>query len=188
MPFYILTGAPGSGKTAIVRSLEAGGSAVVEEAATDVIALEQALGRAEPWRDPGFIGQVIALQRQRQDRARQACAYADPGAAAFFDRSPACTLALARFLGSPVTPLLDAEISQALADGGYEPTVFFVRNQGFVHPTAARRITYEDSLTFERLHEQVYRDLGFQLVEVPSAPLPDRTALIRQTVAQQQPT
>jgi predicted ATPase len=181
MSSYVLTGAPGAGKTAIVRSLEVSGHAVVEEAATDVIALGQALGRAEPWRDPDFIREIVALQRQRQDRARQADAGA--GAAVFFDRSPACTLALARFLGFPVTPLLDAEISRALTEGVYEPTAFFVRNQGFVHPTAARRITFEDSLAFERLHEQVYRDLGFQLVDVPPGPLEDRTALIRQTVA-----
>lgn len=37
MPAYILTGAPGAGKTAILRLLEANGYPVVEEAATDVI-------------------------------------------------------------------------------------------------------------------------------------------------------
>ncbi|HEV3380930.1 MAG TPA: hypothetical protein VG142_08125 [Trebonia sp.] len=41
----------------------------------------------------------------------------------------------------------------------------------------------EDSLAFERLHEQVYRDLGFELAEVPAGPLGDRVALIRQTVS-----
>ena len=65
-------------------------------------------------------------------------------------------------------------------------TAFFIRNQGFVRPTAARQISFEDSLAFERLHEQTYRDLGFQLVEVPAGPLADRVALIRQTVSQQQ--
>ena len=46
MPAYILTGTPGSGKTAILRMLEDAGYLVVEEAATDVIALGQALGLA----------------------------------------------------------------------------------------------------------------------------------------------
>ena len=41
---FILTGAPGAGKTALVRQLERDGFAMVEEAATDVIALEQAKG------------------------------------------------------------------------------------------------------------------------------------------------
>jgi len=54
VPSYILTGAPGAGKTAILRLLEASGYPVAEEAATDVIALGNALGSAEPWHDPGF--------------------------------------------------------------------------------------------------------------------------------------
>jgi predicted ATPase len=35
---FIITGAPGAGKTAIIRELELDGFSVVEEAATDVIA------------------------------------------------------------------------------------------------------------------------------------------------------
>ena len=181
MPSYVLTGAPGAGKTAILRLLEISGYRVVEEAATDVIALGNALGRAEPWHDLAFIDKVVALQRQRRDAARAA-----GGATVFFDRSPVCTLALSRYLGFAASCLLDEEISRVVADGTYEPVVFFIRNQGFVQPTAARQISFDDSLIFERLHEQVYRDLGFQLVEVPAGPLADRVALIRQTVRQQQ--
>jgi predicted ATPase len=177
---YILTGAPGAGKTAILRLLETNGFPVVEEAATDVIALGNALGRAEPWQDHDFIDKVIALQRQRQDSVRAA-----EGATVFFDRSPACTLALSRYLGFTTSRLLASEVGRVVAEGTYEPTAFFIRNQGFVQATAARRISFEDSLAFERLHEQTYRDLGFQLVEVPAGPLADRVALIRQTVSQQ---
>jgi predicted ATPase len=65
MPAYILTGAPGSGKTAVLRMLEDAGYLVVEEAATDVIALGQALGCASPWEEAGFIDKVVALQRRR---------------------------------------------------------------------------------------------------------------------------
>ncbi len=88
MTRYILTGAPGAGKTALLRLLERRGYAVVEEAATDVIALEQARGREEPWTDPGFIDLIIALQKQRQTGV----------GSGFFDRSPVCTLALSAFL------------------------------------------------------------------------------------------
>jgi predicted ATPase len=179
VPSYILTGTPGAGKTAVLRLLEASGYPVVEEAATDVIALGNALGRAEPWHEPDFIDKVITLQRHRQDSVRAAgCT------AVFFDRSPVCTLALSRYLGFTPSPLLNAEVSRVLAEGTYEPIVFFIRNQGFVQPTAARQISFEDSLVFERLHEQTYHDLGFQLVEVPAGPLADRVKLIRQTVSQ----
>ncbi len=175
MPSYILTGAPGAGKTAVLRLLETSGYAVVEEAATDVIALGNALGREEPWLDHDFIDKVITLQRQRQDAVA-----ATPDTTVFFDRSPACTLALSRYLGRTTSHLLAGEISRMLADSTYEATAFFIRNQGFVNPTAARRISFEDSLIFEQLHEQAYRELGFKLVEVPAGPLADRTALILQ--------
>ena len=179
MPAYIITGAPGAGKTAVLRLLETSGYAVVEEAATDVIALGHALGCEEPWQDHDFIEKVLTLQRQRQHSARAA-----RSAIVFFDRSPVCTLALSRYLGAAASHPLTREIDRLVAERTYETTVFFVRNLGFVRPTAARRITFEQSLVFEQLHEQAYRDLGFQLVDVPGGPLADRVALIRRTVTQ----
>ncbi|HEX3957382.1 MAG TPA: AAA family ATPase [Trebonia sp.] len=178
MPAYILTGAPGAGKTAVLRLLETLGYAVVEEAATDVIALGQAQGCDEPWRESRFIDKVIALQRRRQGAARAAAGRAT----VFFDRSPACTLALSRYLALPESPLVARGIARLLADGAYEATAFFIRNQGFIRATEARRISFQDSLSFEQLHEQAYRDLGFQLIDVPAGPLADRVALILQAV------
>ena len=69
MKRYILTGTPGAGKTAILRQLELDGYGVVEEAATDIIALEQAQGIAEPWSRASFIDAIVNLQRARQLRA-----------------------------------------------------------------------------------------------------------------------
>jgi predicted ATPase len=96
MPGYVLTGAPGAGKTAILRALERAGQRVVEEAATDVIALQQALGSPAPEYEPRFLEQIVCLQRARQQASPAG------GAAVFFDRSPVCTLALARYAGLPV--------------------------------------------------------------------------------------
>src|SRR5262249_30015680 len=147
MPWYVLTGAPGSGKTAIVRQLEQDGFRVVEEAATDVIALEQALGNAEPWTRPEFAGQIVALQRRREQLAA-----ADHGLETlFFDRSLVCTLALSRFIGHPVSPLVAAEVDRAVAERRYGEAVFFVRSQGFVEPTSARRISLADAAAFEQV-------------------------------------
>jgi predicted ATPase len=78
---------------------------------------------------------------------------------------------------------LAGEIDRAVAEGGYETTAFFIRNQGFVAATAARRISFEYSLRFERIHQQAYSELGFRLVEVPAGPLAGRVALIRQTAS-----
>ncbi|GGS62378.1 AAA family ATPase [Nonomuraea spiralis] len=177
MPRHVLTGAPGAGKTAVLRLLEVRGHAVVEEAATDVIALAGALGRAEPWHEPAFVDEVVTLQRRRQEAVRQ-----DRAAAVFFDRSPVCTLALSRYLGFGTSRLLAREVERVVAEGTYDGRVFFVRNQGFVRATPARRISFEDSLDFERLHERTYRDLGFELVEIPAAPVADRVTLIERSL------
>lgn len=176
MPGFILTGTPGAGKTSLLRLLETEGHPVVEEAATDVIGLHFALGVENPWGVLGFIDDIVALQR-----LRQAAAPAD--ATVFFDRSPVCTLALSRYLGFPPSAALTLEVERVVAAGVYEPTAFLVRNQGRIHNTAARRISFTDSLRFERLHEQTYRELGFHLVEIPAGPLSERAAVLRRTVA-----
>jgi|SRR5215470_9230488 len=174
MPNYVLTGAPGAGKTAIVRQLEVDGFPVVAEAATDVIALEQALGQPEPWSHAGFIDKIVELQRRRESAA------ATPdGDVVFFDRSPVCTLALSRWLGRAESAQLAAEVDRVLQAGVYAGTVFFVQSLGFVTPTAARRITLADSLAFEAVHRQTYTELGFRLVDVPPGPLAVRVGLIR---------
>lgn len=55
MQRLILTGAPGSGKTSVLMALQSRGYDVVPEAATAVIAREQARGDDEPWAQPTFI-------------------------------------------------------------------------------------------------------------------------------------
>jgi len=89
---YVLTGAPGAGKTAVIRQLECEGFGVVEEAATDIIALWQAKGIAEPWTHPEFIDAVVSLQQTRERRVG-----ALPEVAQFYDRSVVCTAALADY-------------------------------------------------------------------------------------------
>ena len=132
-----MTGAPGTGKTSILRSLENLGYAVVEEAATDVIAAEHAQGNLEPWRDPPFIDAIVRLQSHRQhERVREGAAVQ------VHDRSAVCTLALARWMDYPVTAELREAVAQVAEEGLFDRRVFFVRPLGFCEPTPARRISY----------------------------------------------
>jgi predicted ATPase len=178
MKRFILTGAPGVGKTAILRQLELDGFSVVEEAATDVIALWQAQGVAEPWTDCSFIDVITDLQRRRQLRAAS-----EPAEVQFHDRSPVCTAALAAYLGYPVSDVLSRELERIQSEDIYQQQVFFVRNLGFITPTEARRISFDESLRFERVHEETYRNFGFRIISIGPGPVFDRTTEIRAVCA-----
>jgi len=168
-----MTGAPGCGKTSILAALRHQGYAVVPEAATDVIARQQARGVDQPWTRPEFIDQIVVLQHARQLEADEN----GPGVQ-LYDRSPICTLALARYLDRPATPRLAEEIKRLIEQQIFQRPVFFVRPIGFITPTSARRISYAESLAFERVHESAYREHGFELIDVPLAPVRERAALV----------
>ena len=171
---FVITGAPGAGKTAIIRQLELDGFSVVEESATDVIAAAQAQGTVEPWRDPSFIDAIAHLQRDRQIRASH-----QTDEVQFHDRSSVCTAALAIYLGYPFSPFLASELERIQKEAIYQKRVFFIRNLGFITPTEARRISFEETVRFEKIHEDIYRDFGFELVSVePGSPM-ERVSIIK---------
>lgn len=174
---FIITGAPGSGKTAIVRQLELDGFSVVEEAATDVIAAAHAGGMAEPWRHPSFIDVIAHLQGERLIRASF-----QPDEIQFHDRCVVCTAALAVYLGHPSSPFLARELERVKKEAIFQERVFFIRNLGFVTPTEARRISFEDAVRFEKIHEETYRDFGFELVSVQPGSLVERTSIIKAAI------
>ncbi len=174
---FIITGAPGAGKTAIVRELELEGFSVVEEAATDIIAAAHAQGTVEPWRHPSFIDAIADLQRDRQIRASY-----QPDEIQFQDRCVVCTAALAVHLGYPFSPFLKSELDRIQKAAFYQNRVFFIRNLGFITPTEARRISFEDTLRFEKIHEETYRDFGFELVPVERGSLAERVSIIKAAI------
>jgi len=174
---FILTGAPGSGKTAILRQLEIDGFSVVEEAATDIIAAAQAQGTDEPWTRSSFIDAVVHLQKSRRERASH-----QPDDVQFHDRSAVCTAALSTYLGYPWSSELSAELARIRDEAIFEKRVFLIRPVGFIKPSEARRISYEETLRFETIHEQTYQDMGFELVPVEPAPLMERVNAIREAI------
>jgi predicted ATPase len=174
MQRYILTGAPGAGKTILLRRLELAGYAVVEEAATDLIALAGARGVERHWEEPDFIDGIVDLQRRRQ-------LHADtwPEDVVIFDRSPICTWALAEFLGRAPSDALKAEVERIEREQTYERRVFFVELFGRIVPTEARRITLEDSTRFAEVHADVYRRFGYECVSVPPGDVETRFEAVR---------
>lgn len=178
MKRYILTGAPGAGKTAILRALERWGFPVIEEAATDVHALDQASGRPEPWTSPHFLDDILALQSAREHGTSALSSDVQ-----VFDRSPVCTLALARHLGFPPSEDLRRELERIQREEVYDQRVFLVEGLGFIVNTEVRRIDLEEAEAFGRLHEQVYGELGYELVRIAPGAVGDRAAAVADRIS-----
>jgi predicted ATPase len=168
---WIVTGAPGAGKTMLVDTLAARGHAVVREAATDVAATHPA--DDAHWERPEFLDDIVTLQRARE-LAPVPLDISDQ----VFDRSPICTLALARHLDRDMTPLLADELARIERERTYERRVFYVEWLGFLTPTSVRRIDVEQTRDFDRTHRHTYTELGYELVDVPVATVAKRADLV----------
>jgi predicted ATPase len=174
--WYVLTSAPGVGKTVLLNELSRRGFAVVPEAATDVIERLRRAGVAEPRTLVDFVDQVLAEQLVRARRADRF----GPSRPVIFDRSPVCTLALARWSGQAPSPALVRAAASARDD--YAGAAFLVADLGFVERTAARRISYSAARAFGQLHVEAYRECGFALTHVPANPVPMRADLVESTI------
>ena len=150
---------------------------MVEETATDVIAAAQTQGPVQPWRHPSFIDAIAHLQRDRQIRASR-----QPDEVQFHDRCAVCTAALAVWLGRPFSPFLASELDRVKKEAIYQNRVFFIRNLGFITPSEARRISFEETVRFEKIHEETYRDFGFELVSVEPGSLVEQVGIIKAAI------
>ena len=155
---------------------------MIEEAATDIIAAAHAQGVDEPWRHSSFLDAIARLQKDRQIRASH-----QPDEVQFHDRCAVCTAALAAYLEFPYTPLLTEELERIKREAIYQPQVFFIRNLGFITPSEARRISFEETLRFEKIHEETYRDFGFELVCVEPGSIAERASIIKAAIRQETP-
>ncbi len=174
---FILIGAPGAGKTTLIRYFEGLGRFVVQEAATDIIRVSEANGVNAPWEDPAFIEDILELQSERQIFALQS-----EEELQFFNRVPLDTLALCRFLGYPITRDLLAKILHVQEAGRYEKEVFFLDNLGFCEPSSSRKISYEEACRFETFHKEVYSEFGYRFCNVPPLPVSFRARFILERV------
>jgi predicted ATPase len=161
---YVLTGAPGSGKSSIILDLEARGEYIIREAAEDVIKKHQALGNKEPWLNPNFQREILALQLKREARVYQNIKRV------FIDRGIPDGLTYA-----PRESKIAQEIIQNTPR--YD-AIFLIQNLEKTDTNEIRREDYEEARELERKLTKVYEELGYELIKISPTNLQERTTQI----------
>lgn len=92
----------------------------------------------------------------------------------FFDRALPDVFAYARWYGQPID-----EIRSACKVFRYKPQVFFLRPWQEIYVTDdERKMTYNQSLIFDRYLEEAYLNSNYNLVEVPKGSVEERVNFV----------
>lgn len=174
---FILTGAPGSGKTAILDQLR-NEFRCVDEPAREVLAEQRATGRTGRWwdQDPSlFVHLLLERSIEKYEAARRA------GGTVIFDRGIPDCVVYAILHGTDLTPS-----RAAVAAFRYQPHVLFFEPWGDIYTTDDERImSFEDTVSFSETLKDVYERSGYTLVPVPKISLIDRAGFIRRFIVRQ---
>jgi predicted ATPase len=170
---FILTGAPGSGKTAILDRIGAG-IRRVGEPAREILAEQRAAGGAgTPDRDPSSF--VDLLLRRSIDKYETARGWEEP---VVFDRGMPDCVAYAVLLGS------DPRASLAACERyRYHPEVLVVEPWEEIYVTDDERtMSFADTIPFQAALVEAYERARYSLVEVPRDSAENRAAFVRDLV------
>jgi predicted ATPase len=165
--FYVLTGCSGAGKSSIIQALKARGILCVDEAGRQIVQEQVRIGGdGTPWQDrikfvELLLSRYMYLFEQITERTRPV----------FFDR------------GIPDLITVSEHHRAAARIYRYARKVFIAPPWPEIFRTdEERRHSYEDALAEYRLTPEAYREAGYQLIEVPKAPVSERVDFILQHV------
>ncbi|HWR17564.1 MAG TPA: AAA family ATPase [Terriglobales bacterium] len=158
----VITGGPGSGKTRVLEALRDRGYICSDEVARRIIQ-QQVLqgGDALPWANRErytqlmLDGSILAFQK-----------HADSNEITFFDRGIPDTLCYARLIGFPN----DEMVRSACRNYRYRHQVFFAPPWQEIYTTdAERKQDFEVAVRTAELMVKVYRECGYEIVDLPMA-------------------
>jgi predicted ATPase len=171
---FVITGAPGSGKTPIIRELVALGFKGVDEAARQVLAQQRAIGgEGVSERNPRLFCDLM-LSRAISDVVRMRGA----DAPVFFDRGIPDQIGYAELFG------LDTSMAErAAAAHRYNAIVFILPSWREIYVNDSERtMTFEAAEAFGECVRGIYERLDYRLVVVPPGPVATRARFILETL------
>lgn len=173
--FFVITGASGSGKSSIIAALRSRGYVCVEEIGRQVVKDQLVAGSdATPWQNGERFMELVLARSIEAFRA-----ISERTAPVFFDRSiPEC-------IGSAlVAGVAPAEHRlRATREHRYNRTVFVTPPWPEIYEVdAERRHSFDEGVEYHRAELMSYVACGYQLVEVPKAPVEARVEFILEQV------
>jgi predicted ATPase len=171
--FYILTGGPGAGKTAVIDGLRHAGYTTVRESGRDIIRQQVAGGGdALPWANRGAYARLMA------ERAVADCLHLrGTQQPVFFDRGLPDVTGYLHLCGLPIP----ADIAGVTEDLRYNATVFIAPPwEEIYRKDEERKQSFGEAVrTYEVLHE-TYMRMGYTLVVLPKVSAAARARFILQ--------
>jgi predicted ATPase len=168
---FILTGAPGSGKTAMLAGLGPEITTVAEPARV-VLAEERAAGRGR-LPDTDFVARMLAKSIDNHQRALEA------SGPVVFDRAVPDCVGYATYFGTD-----PAEAVAAAAQYRYRPEVLVAEPWADIYTTDEERtMSFELTVRFHEHLLAAYDQAGYRLLPIPQVPLDERIDFVRSYVA-----
>ncbi|SNS10170.1 Predicted ATPase [Sphingomonas laterariae] len=173
--FIVVTGGPGSGKTSLVDALAASGLRCMAEAGRAIIRDQSAIGgTALPWADrAAFAEQMLGWDMRSHHIA------GETAAPVIFDRGIPDIIGYLRLCGLPVP----THMIRAARHFRYCRRVFIAPFWPAIFTQdAERRQDADEARATHDAMAEIYRELGYELIPLPLAPIADRVAFMREAI------
>ena len=165
---YILSGAPGSGKSTLIDAIATQGIPVMREVSRSVIIQEQAQQQdGMPWKDVERFSELVFQQTVAMLEA--------DNEALLCDRSLIDNIAYLQHAQKPIPQKLAA----FSFDQFYHQTVFFTLPWKEIYTTDPQRPeSFEEQCALSQSLQKAYLQYGFELIQVPFQGITERVDFI----------
>ena len=179
--FFVITGGPGSGKSALIEALQRSGHHTSVEAGRGIIHDQIAIGgNALPWSDPLLFAEMMLSWEMRSYHMAER-----ESGSVFFDRGVPDVLGYLRVLNLPAPDHM-----QRAADAfRYNRRVFIAPLwREIFRQDRERKQDFDEAIRTHHAMVATYTALRYDLVEIPRSPVEARARFILDNVGPSSPS